>query len=651
MLKKIQIFTLCFFIVINSFGQIAHGELPKSFSYPQIINSREVIYVDVDTQKLFEKREIDCKEGCAKQIGFFVENEISIESLNNWITLPDGSLSFLAAFHLEEAQGVGISFSKINIPDGAKLFVYNSSFQNVYGYFDQSNVLSDNSFSIQPVAGNTIHLEINCKKENAHELTFIIDGFAYFFETDFFNKSNSASSGQSGDCQVNVNCPEGLSVRQGANAVVKIIVYGSNAYYLCTGSLVNNTKHDRTPYLLSAQHCAQKTTTNIQYQKWQFYFSYESSECADNQNVTEDKTLIGCVPVALYDLNIPNSSDFLLVKLMDPVIPSDYYPYFAGWDVTNNTVSTAKSVHHPNGDIKKVSVTDNIKSSKWVNSTGSKLTHLKVVWKKTQSGYGTTEGGSSGAPLFNSQGKIIGTLTGGFSSCSNLLGEDYYGKLSYSWNSNSPSVYDSTKRLDCWLDPLNLGVLSWDGFVDDLNVNNIVYSLNNSERYTYGNPTVLVGSNLSFQASFFGEPDSCYWEFEGGEPSSSKRFMPESITYNNYGTYSINLTLYKEGFPPKYYKFTDHVRVTPNYFPNPFDNVISLVFNKEVTTNDNDLDIKKYRLIDTKGGKAYFPNKIEQNYNNLNLYFDNLVNGVYILQLISEKDIINIKLIKTTNSQ
>ena len=73
-----------------------------------------------------------------------------------------------------------------------------------------------------------------------------------------------------------------------------------------------------------------------------------------------------------------------------------------------------------------------------------------------------TEGGSSGSPLFDSFGMIVGNLTGGGSSCdsASLDEPDYYGKFSHSWISCGP---DSASQLQPWLDPDNTGVEVLDG--------------------------------------------------------------------------------------------------------------------------------------------------------------------------------------------
>jgi hypothetical protein len=65
---------------------------------------------------------------------------------------------------------------------------------------------------------------------------------------------------------------------------------------------------------------------------------------------------------------------------------------------------------------------------------------------------GTTEGGSSGSPLFDQDGYVVGELHGGDAACGNDR-PDWYGRFSYAWDEGSTD--DS--RLSVWLDPLGTG--------------------------------------------------------------------------------------------------------------------------------------------------------------------------------------------------
>ncbi|MGB0177580.1 MAG: T9SS type A sorting domain-containing protein, partial [Owenweeksia sp.] len=117
------------------------------------------------------------------------------------------------------------------------------------------------------------------------------------------------------------------------------------------------------------------------------------------------------------------------------------------------------TIHHPNGDIKKISSYNDPATTGSFDGRVSG-THWLVRWNSTANGYGTTEAGSSGCPIYDENGLLRGVLTGGAASCSSVNGQDYFGKFSYSWagNGNIPS-----RRLRDWLDPTNTGFLAVNG--------------------------------------------------------------------------------------------------------------------------------------------------------------------------------------------
>ncbi|MDD2594048.1 MAG: T9SS type A sorting domain-containing protein, partial [Bacteroidales bacterium] len=207
-------------------------------------------------------------------------------------------------------------------------------------------------------------------------------------------------------------------------------------------------------YILTADHCGYESSTNdLNY--WIFYFNYEAGTCNGTTPIYYNHTVTGCTLVAHDNYGSTNSgSDFFLVKLKNNV-PQNYNPYYNGWSRYTTPISTSGvGIHHPDGDIKKISTYQNT----LLYSVYS--THWRVSWVATANGHGITEGGSSGSPLFNSSGKIIGTLTSGTTSCDNLNGSDYYGKFSYHWASNGST---NDKKLQPWLDPLNQNPMELNG--------------------------------------------------------------------------------------------------------------------------------------------------------------------------------------------
>ena len=105
-----------------------------------------------------------------------------------------------------------------------------------------------------------------------------------------------------------------------------------------------------------------------------------------------------------------HGSDFVLCEVNQP-IPEEWQPYYAGWDASGYNGTSGVSIHHPNGDRKKISTfTSPLTSGSWSPWTSTNA-HWRVIWSPTETDHGVTEGGSSGSPIFEENHRIIGTLT------------------------------------------------------------------------------------------------------------------------------------------------------------------------------------------------------------------------------------------------
>jgi hypothetical protein len=198
-----------------------------------------------------------------------------------------------------------------------------------------------------------------------------------------------------------------------------------------------------------------------------FRFNWQAAACTNPGSSPTFQSLSGAV---LRSRRSP--SDFALVEitggLVGGTVPASYNPYFPGWDNTNIAPSTTVSIHHPSGDIKKIAFDDNPATA--ATAMGSEANGTwRVVWDRNT----TTEGGSSGSPLFDQNRRIIGQLWGGGASCSNLTAPDYYGRLGNSWN---PASSNSTNHLVTWLDPNSSGAT----FIDGYDPNNAVSAENDA---------------------------------------------------------------------------------------------------------------------------------------------------------------------------
>lgn len=287
-----------------------------------------------------------------------------------------------------------------------------------------------------------------------------ISGYSLSLPGD--QKKNSFDFGDAGPCEVNIACPEGNNFRDVEKSIVRINVKLSNLEAWCTGTLINNTAQDFTPYIITAEHCGLLGSSFVgasDLARWEFYFNYQGDLCSDpaSEGQLDFDRITGSELMARSDDNGGDrGSDFALLHLTDSIAFHNLTnPYFAGWNRTNTPPINGVTIHHPEGDIKKISTFSTVAISDVFNSSSPvDDTHWRVTWSPTITNHGVTEFGSSGCPLLDAQGLVNGGLTGGQASCFNNSAPDYYGKFSYSWESNGIAA---NRQLKPWLDPGNSG--------------------------------------------------------------------------------------------------------------------------------------------------------------------------------------------------
>ena len=471
-----------------------------------------------DVQKLLAEDLERAKEGQFYRVGVALPVHFTLENSGEWTILQDKRKIWRLRVVSKGAEALVLDIDRFKMPLGAKFYVYSADKSHIIGAFTNKNNKEDLTFATRMVLSDDIILELNlpAKLVEEPEISIFNVGYIYRNAESFLWKSSKPS----GSCEVNINCsPEGDNWQDEKRGVARILLKAGSSYGYCTGSLINNTRNDCTPYFLSAAHCAESSSSS-DFPYWRFYFNYEASTCSGSTG-PDNQTVVGCEEIVYAANDIGNTSDLLLLRLTSSV-PESYNPFFNGWDRGSSIPSTAVGIHHPSGDIKKI--------SHGYNLSNYYSTHIKIYWEATQNGHGVTEGGSSGSPLFDENtGLIIGTLTGGYSACDNLSGYDMYGRMWYHWDENG-STQDV--QLKPWLDPDNTGVTTLQGTY----CGNVAPTANFSASPT----TVAVGGTVNFQDLSTGNPTSWSWDFGDGTTSTQQN---PSHVYNALGYYTVSLTV------------------------------------------------------------------------------------------------------------
>jgi len=511
---------------------------------------------------------------------------------------------------VQDAIALNLYFNSINLLVDEKLFVYSPNSTAVLGAF--TNINNGSFMCTDFVHGDRIIIEFNSLKLY-NQLPFLVHEVGILLAN---SKNKSRGFGNAGKCEVHVNCIEGEDWQNNKEGVTRILVKQDQLTFWCTGSLINNTNIDGTPYFLTANHCGE-FADSTDYAQWLFYFNYESENCEQPVFEPELLSLSGSSLLSRAPNGIYLGSDFKLLLLKNEV-PLEYKPYYNGWDRTGEISPSGVTIHHPQGDLKMISTyTNPLLSTNYDNQNEDPNgKYWMVHWAKTVSGHGVTEGGSSGSPIFNNEGNIIGALTGGGASCTFLNEPDYYGKFSYSWESNGS---DSTTQLSYWLDPKDSGITKLDG--TNLDSTNVFAGFS-------GEPTtIIINESVNFINTSFGNITEYSWYFEGGTPSTSKSKEPMKVEYNIAGEYNVKLIVSSaDGIDSLIRK--DYVKVLPNISPNPSNGKVKLVFGNAIP---DDITI---RIFNYSGKETVF-REVERSDNCLIIEILPKTQGLYFIKLSS----------------
>lgn len=441
---KVLVSSICLLVLfaVSAKAQLSIGGKPASFGkfIAGKIESKKLSPVNVaaflaeDMQQA--GKDIPFRFGAPVDVSYNMHNS------GSWSSLSDGSQIWRLEIISEGAYSLNLLYDEFYLPEGSRLFLYSSDQSYVLGAFTSANNKTHRKFSTAPTSGDKVILEyhqpVSVTETAVIKISRVVHAYRNIFDRSITGKVSGF--GDAGFCNNNVNCPEGDDWRDQIRSVTMILTGGGSR--LCSGSMINNVRADGTPYFLTANHCLGGESS------WIFLFNYQSLTCA-NINGPTNMTVQGSTRLANF-----STSDFALL-LLDDTPPDSFNIYYSGWSAEVSSGDSSVGIHHPSGDIKKITFDyDSVTATSWLGTTPG-TTHWRVGnWED-----GTTEPGSSGSPLFDKNKRIIGQLHGGFASCASITA-DWYGSVARSWLGGG----SSSSSLKPWLDPDNSGLLVLDGY-------------------------------------------------------------------------------------------------------------------------------------------------------------------------------------------
>lgn len=400
----------------------------------------------IDATSLLAQDELDTKNGLPFRFG--VQRPVSIDLLTESAKSKNNGYQ-VYEYQIESAgaHSLNLIFDQLHLKSGARLFLYNGERSMVIGPITDAQNSTNGDYWTDLLQGSSLILElqepvVGGGGSQVH-LSTVVHGY----------KDALKAFGDAGTCHPNMACYPDYQFQ--GDGVAMILLAGGTR--LCTGFMVNTMRQTFRSFFQSAFHCLDLNNNNAadpgevsDVQNWLVRFNYQSESCTPSQEDLDVVTLNGNTYRAGYA-----ATDVLLVELNQQV-PVDVNTTYNGWNRGEGTTSNNFGIHHPRGDVKKISFTNaDTQPSGYRGS--SEPNHLISFWGSL----GVTDPGSSGSPLFDGNRRVVGQLHGGPSYCgatgSSL--RDYYGRFFTSWTGGNTN----DTRLSNWLDPDNGSGLTTDG--------------------------------------------------------------------------------------------------------------------------------------------------------------------------------------------
>ena len=467
-------------------------------------------------------------------LGHAVESVVITDKTSHggkWSEEKDGGLRWELEVKAPGALSLDLGFKPFRLPSGAELKLIDALSGVTQATFTDADNPPGGEFWTPLVQSDQVRLELRLPTEKRPFLRLGLDTVHHGYRS--LLAGVKAIGAKSGACNVDVVCSQGDQWRDQIRsvAVVAFNNSGTRSGNGCSGQFVNSTAPNSGPLFLSANHCEIEATSA------RVYFNFQNSTCraagseasglpGDGQLVT---TLFGATLLALANpAGGVAASDFALYRFNSPA-PAAANLFLSGWDRRNLAPALpSTTIHHPSGDEKRISVENQpLTISTYLGNPGSGTTHLRIAdWD-----VGTTEPGSSGSGLWNSDKRLIGVLSGGDAACGNDL-PDWYGRLAHAWE----GLGTPDRRLKDWLDNGGTNAETLDGS------NNCSITVNLASSAFGTAPQ--AGNNVAFTASVSGATGAVtyIWDVDG-DGGEDRRGTQTSLTasFPKAGSYQVHV--------------------------------------------------------------------------------------------------------------
>jgi hypothetical protein len=334
--------------------------------------------------------------------------------------LGENGRTWTFALNVPNATALRLHLTGVNLPPGAELYVYNVGNRQVqaFGPYTGRGPNGNGDLYTNTVFGEQIRLQL-VQTTAAPVPAFEIESVGVMgqrFLAPRYNPEGAFSPDDNylvaalsnlcsfnADCIENAACTSSSAVNDAKQAIASILFQSGGGYYICTGGLIaHNGDSNVIPYFLTAHHCIGSSNEASSVET---YFDYTTT--CNSPNCTQPYNNTG-ETVGSTLLATGSSSDYSLLQLSSTPVSADGITAYLGWDSSDisNSSTDLYRISHPQGAPQAY-------SEQTVDANAPTCRTLpRGDFLYSRDTVGATEGGSSGSPVVNGSGQVVGQLYG-----------------------------------------------------------------------------------------------------------------------------------------------------------------------------------------------------------------------------------------------
>jgi lysyl endopeptidase len=322
------------------------------------------------------------------------------------VATSDGAFVWSGRVSAPGATALRLHFSPFDLPESAELYVYSADGQ-AFGPYTGRGPIDDGELWTNTIFGDEVRIQLRVVEEEVAQTHLVARDVGYLGSG--LPMATTALCSDNASCVVNAGCVSEAAVTNARDAVAHMLFASGGFYYICTGGLIADSDASSVvPYFLTANHCISRSS---EASSLETYFDYETTctnpDCtapypwptgARNPDTLGAQIVVG-----------NRTNDFTLLRLSSAPATPDGLAKYLGWNsspVANTNGAHLYRLSHPKGSPQAYSQQD-VDTSK---PTCQSLPRGTFIYSRDITG--ATEGGSSGSPVLNASGQIVGQLYG-----------------------------------------------------------------------------------------------------------------------------------------------------------------------------------------------------------------------------------------------